>query len=87
MLYKFLILFLTKVMFEIFASEYELKTAYTLHFFQCDVCNYIFFCLVAFIVTCCSVFAVLTLYLFSYIQHIVSHKVQLYLPAASKLHL
>lgn len=87
MLSKFLVLFLSKVMFETFATEYELKTAYKLLFLQYDVCNYIFFCLVAFMVICCSVSAVLTLYLFSYIQHMVSHKVHLYLPAASKLHL
>lgn len=73
-------------MFETFATEYELKTAYKLLFFQYDVCHYVLFCLVAFMVTC-PVFAVLTLHLFSYIQHMVSHKVQLYLPAASKLHL
>lgn len=74
-------------MFETFATEYALKTAYRLLFFQYDVRHYVLFCLVAFIVTCCPVFAVLTLHLFSYIQHMVSHKVQLYLPAASKLHL
>jgi len=34
MLYKFLVLFLSKVMFETFATEYELKTAYKLLFFQ-----------------------------------------------------